>query len=220
MNRSTERRRPAPKGKLKERISILLVDDHPVVRHGYRLLLEHNGAMKVIAEAGDAQAAYEATVRCRPDVIVMDISLPDCSGLDAIHRILSREPSSRILVFSIHESPLLKTRARELGAMGYLTKRSMPRQMVEAVRLIAEGRCYYDLEPPEVEDEPLNRLSNREFEIFLLLAKGMSVNQIAELLHISKKTVGVHHTRIMHKTGADSPAYLARLAIRHGLIQP
>ena len=218
MTRSSKR--PAAKEKPKGRISILLVDDHPVVRHGYRLLLERDGTMKVVAEAGDAQSAYEAAVRCRPDVIVMDISLPDCSGLDAIHRILSREPSSRILVFSIHESPLLKTRARELGAMGYLTKRSMPGQMVEAVRLIAGGGQYFDLGLPEVEDEPLNRLSNREFEIFLLLAKGMSVNQIAELLHISRKTVGVHHTRIMHKTGADSPAYLARLAIRHGLIQP
>ena len=209
--------------KAQEKITILIVDDHPVVRHGYRLLLEGSGDMKVVAEAGNAREAYGAVVRFLPDVIVMDISLPDNSGLDAIGRILSREPDSRILVFSIHENPLLMTRAKEKGAKGYLTKRSMPRQMVAAVRLVAEGGEYYDCGPASSQaagDDPLQQLSSREFEIFLLLAKGLSVNRIADILHISRKTVGVHHTRIMNKIGTDSPAYLARLAIRHGLIQP
>ncbi len=204
------------------RITILIVDDHPVVRQGYRLLLEQGG-MSVVAEAGDAREAYSAAVEHKPRVIVMDISLPDNSGLDALGRIVAREPDARVLVFSIHENPVLMNRARELGAKGYLTKRSLPQQMVEAVRLIAEGGEYYDCGPAvsqASEGNPLQRLSNREFEIFLLLAKGLSVNQIAEILHISRKTVGVHHTRIMNKIGVDSPALLARLAIRHGLIQP
>ncbi|MFQ5487511.1 MAG: response regulator [Gammaproteobacteria bacterium] len=210
--------------KARNKITILIVDDHPVVRHGYRLLLEGGGDMKVVAEAGNAHDAYGAAVRYLPDVIVMDISLPDNSGLDAIGRILAREPGSRILVFSIHENPLLMTRAKEKGAKGYLTKRSIARQMVEAVRLVAKGGEYYDCGPAASSqaavDDPLQQLSSREFEVFLLLAKGLSVKRIADILHISRKTVGIHHTRIMNKIGADSPAYLARLAIRHGLIQP
>lgn len=207
---------------LQAKITVLIVDDHPVVRHGYRLLLEQGG-MEVVAEANDAQEAYDAVVHYGPDVIVMDISLPGNSGLDAIGRIRAREPESRILVFSIHENPVLMNRARDMGAKGYLTKRSLPSQMVEAVRLIAEGGEYYDCSSVANQnrsENPLQRLSNREFEIFLLLAKGLSVNQIAEILHISRKTVGVHHTRIMRKIGVDSPAHLTRLAIRHGLIQP
>lgn len=206
-----------------EKITILIADDHPVVRQGYRLLLENSGDMKVVAEAGNAREAYEAAACYQPDVIIMDISLPDSSGLDAIGRILSREPASRILVFSVHDNPLLIKRAREKGAKGYITKRSMPRQMVAAVTLVAEGGEYYDVGPADsqlAEDDPLQQLSNREFEIFLLLAKGLSVNRIADTLHISRKTVGVHHTRIMNKIGTDSPAHLARLAIRHGLIEP
>lgn len=204
-------------------ISVLIVDDHPVVREGFRLLLEGAGGMRVIAEAGTAQQGYKAYIHHQPDVTIIDISLPDQSGLDAIRRIRQRDDDARILVFSIHENPVLMERARESGVKGYLSKRSAPQNMAEAVRLIAAGGDYFDPvldRCEEVTAHPADVLSQREFEVFLLLAKGKSVNRIAEILHVSSKTVGVHYTRIMRKLKAESTAFLARIAIRHELIQP
>lgn len=204
-------------------ISVMIVDDHPVVREGYRLLLESSGGIRVIAEADDGQQGYESYILHQPDIVIMDISLPDKSGLDTIKRILQREQTARILVFSIHENPVLMQRAREIGVRGYLTKRSAPRLMIEAVHHIVQGNEYFDdtyLDTREVATNPAEVLSQREFEVFLLLAKGKNVNSIAEILHVSHKTVGVHYTRIMRKLGAESTAFLARLAIRHELITP
>ncbi len=206
-----------------DRITVLIVDDHPVVCEGFRLLLEAAGNTQVVAEARNAQQGYEAYTRHRPHVVVMDLTLPDQSGLDAIRRILQRDPEARILVFSIHENPVLIKRARETGVKGYLTKRSAPQHMREAVCAIAAGGEYFDPELAENTEgaaNPADVLSQREFEVFLLLAKGKSVNRIAEILHVSNKTVGVHYTRIMRKLKAESTAFLARLAIRHELIQP
>jgi len=207
--------------KRKQPINVLIVDDHPVVRAGYRHLLEVGGGFHVVAEADDGRQGYAAFCRHQPDVVIMDISLPHNSGLDVIDRILLREPDARVLVFSIHENPVMMQRARKAGARGFLSKRNAPRQMVDALQRIARGGEYFD---PQLELEaagqtdPMGLLTQREFEVFLMLAQGLGIHRVAELLHISSKTAGVHQTRIMHKVNAQNPAHLARLAIRHGLI--
>ena len=204
-------------------IHVLIVDDHPVVREGCRHLLEAGGDIRVVAEADDGRQAYTAFIRHRPEVVIMDISLPHNSGLDVLDRMLQREPDARILVFSMHENPLMMQRAREAGARGYLCKRNAPRQLLKVVRKIARGGEYFDsqLDPEEPGmADPVQLLTQREFEVFLLLAQGRSIRRIAELLNISSKTAGVHQTRIMHKIHAESTAQVARLAIRHGLVLP
>jgi len=202
-------------------INILIVDDHPVVREGCRHLLEAGGDVRVVAEADDGRQAYTAFIRHRPEVVIMDISLPHNSGLDVLDRMLQREPDARMLVFSMHENPLMMRRAREAGARGYLSKRNAPRLLVKVVKKIARGGEYFDpqLDPEEPGmADPVQLLTQREFEVFLLLAQGRSINRIAGLLNISSKTAGVHQTRIMHKVRAQSAAQLARLAIRAGLM--
>lgn len=204
-------------------IQILLVDDHPVVRTGYRRLLEQSTDIEVIAEAADGEEGYQAYIRCHPDVTVLDLSLPGMGGLATIQRLCSRDSQARILVFSIHENEVLIQRAVAAGARGYITKRSAPRELVSAIYEIARGRSFFS---SDIADWSTHRnslidvLSPREFDVFRLLAEGNTVNEVAELLHISPKTAGVHHTRILHKLNLSNSAQLTRLAIRVGLIDP
>ncbi len=202
-------------------IRILLIDDHPVVLEGYRRLLETEPDLEVVGQAQDAETGYRAFVELQPEVVVLDLSLPGAGGLTALRRIRSRDPRARVLVFSIHEDELFVQRALAAGARGYLTKRSAPTEMVQAVRAIASGGRYLGegVSLPE-RSPPLEALTGREFEVFSLLAQGRTTQEIASLLHISPKTVGVHQTRIFHKLGASGPAQLTRLAIRHGIIRP
>ena len=211
---------------MNETISVLLVDDHAVVRVGYRRLLERADNVQVIAEAGTAAAAYQAFCQTPPDVVVMDISLPDVSGLEAMRRLLLREPRARVLVFSIHDEPIFANRALQAGAMGYVTKASAPDVLVDAVRAVAKGERYLSpdiarsLALQQVSDEAdvMQRLSDREFEIARLLAKGHSVRAVAELLCLNYKTVANYQTIIRQKLDADTPAKFMRIAAQHGLL--
>lgn len=208
-------------------LRVMVVDDHPVVRNGYRRLLESTSDIRVEAEASTGEEAYARYVQKPPDVLVIDLTLPGISGIETIRRIRLRDPSAKILVFSMHDSPVMVTRALEAGAAGYLTKSSAATEMVEAVRAVAQGRSYVSskLIPDLVvgkaaTDDPLQRLTPREFQVFLRFANGQTVAEVAELLHISPKTVGVHQTKIMRKLGVRNSAELTRLAIRYGLVNP
>ena len=206
-------------------ISILLVDDHPVVRQGYRRVLESQDGFRVIAEADSAAAAYVAFKVHAPDVVVLDISMKGASGLEAIRNIRARDNRACILVFSMHgEAPLVKA-AFAAGASGFVTKSSEPSALVRAIRMVISGeRALSDdvahvlaadsLDPMQT---VLDRLGEREIEILRQLASGLTTEQIATNLHLSVKTVQNYHYLVKAKTGLQTDAQLVRLAVTSGL---
>jgi len=209
------------------KISVLLVDDHELVRAGFRRLLEDSDTLTVIAEAGSGEQAVQDYTKYHPDVVVMDISMPGIGGVGAIERITARDPSARILVLSVHEDSVFTTRALKAGALGFIPKRSAPEEMLHAVLQVAQGKMCID---PKIAQElamqklggkgsVVDELTPREFEVFRLLAEGKTVNAIAETLNLSPKTVGTHHTNIKQKLAVSNSAELARLAIRAGIIE-
>jgi len=206
--------------------TVLLVDDHELVRAGFRRLLEDGEQFEVIAEAGSGEQAVQDYVKYHPQVVVMDISMPGIGGVGAIERIIARDPRARILVLSVHEDSVFTTRALQAGALGFIPKRSAPEEMLRAVEQVSNGKTCID---PEIaqqiavqkltgSDNLLDALSQREFEVFRLLAEGKMVNEIADILSLSPKTVGTHHTNIKQKLNVSNSAELARLAIRTGLL--
>ena len=209
-------------------ISVLLVDDHEVVRAGYRRLLESTGGISVVAEAASGEDAYTDYFKCHPDVLVMDLSMPGMGGLEASMRILAKDKSAKILVFSVHENEVFLQRALDAGITGYISKRSASQVMVDAVRQVAAGELYVGQEmmpylvkwKTSPQNEPVADLSPREFEVFHLMADSKSVNDIAEILNLSPKTVGHHCTSVKKKLGVSDIAALTRLAIRLGIITP
>lgn len=204
-------------------IKVLLVDDHPVVRAGFHRLLEADGLVRVIAEAENGEEACSYYDAERPDVVVLDLSMPGMGGLGAARRLLAKDSEAKILVFSIHDNEIMLSRALQVGVMGYLTKQSAPAILQEAVKTVAKGKMYID---PDLigrtlgfrQGSPLDRLTPREFEVFSLLAEGHNINEIADTLSISPKTAGVHQTRIMHKLEVKNSVQLVRLALRQGVI--
>jgi len=204
--------------------TILLVDDHAVVRAGYRRLLECAPACAVIAEAGSAAAGYRRFLEAAPDVVITDISLPGVGGIELLRRLKLRAPGLRALAFSVHEEAVFVERAMAAGALGYVSKRSAPDTLVAAVEAVAHG-CRF-LSPDiasaharrENAGDALHQLSPREFEIFQQVAEGRSVREIASELCISGKTVSNHYAQIRVKLGIRSAAEMARLAIRSGVL--
>ena len=206
-------------------ISILLVDDHPVVRQGYRRVLEHQDDFRVVAEADNAADAYRAFKTLGPDVVVMDISMPGASGLEAIRNIRARRPDARILVFSMHsEAPLVKA-AFGAGAGGFVSKGSEPAELIQAIRSIARGEHAMSddiarvlaMESLAPTRSVLDQLGEREIEILRQLAAGATKEQIAASLNLSTKTVQNYHYLIKAKTGMRTDAQLVRLAVECGL---
>ncbi|WP_077037477.1 response regulator transcription factor [Pelomonas sp. KK5] len=208
-------------------IRLLLVDDHPVVRAGYQRLLEQDGEMQVVGQAGDVDSACALHARHEPDLTITDLSLPGSGGLELIRRLRERHGGqARLLVFSMHDSEMLVRRALELGARGFVTKASAPECLIEAVsRAMAGGRYLSpDLparllhEPGRAAEPAFDALTQREFEIFRLLACGSSLADCARALHLSPKTVSNHQSVIKEKLGLSTSAAMAHLALRHGLI--
>lgn len=205
---------------------ILLVDDHAVVRAGFKTLLENQADLRVVAEADSGETAGRQYAEHAPDVVIMDLSLPGIGGLEAIRRIVARDRSARVLVFSMHEDTVFVEQALQAGARGYLAKSSAPAVLVEAVRQVAGGSIYLDadiaqrlaFQKTRGGDSPFEALSTREFEVFCLLAEGSSVNEISTRLSLSPKTVANYATQIKSKLEVGTPAELARLAIRHGIV--
>ncbi len=206
-------------------IRIMLVDDHAIVRAGFRRLLEQRADFRVVAEAADAEHAYALYVEHEPDVVVMDLSMPGVSGLDTIRRIIGRQAAARILVFTMHEDATVAERALQLGARGYVTKSNAPEVLAAAVAEVVTGRLALS---PDIaksiamlrlngEDDPLQALTAREFEIFRLLASGRPTIDIARLLNLSAKTVANYHTLIKQKLNIGSDVELVLLAQRHNV---
>lgn len=207
-------------------IEVLLVDDHAVVREGYRRLLEQTDDVRVMAEAGSGEEAYRLFCEIRPQVVVMDISLPRISGIEVTRRMVARDTAARILVFSMHEDVVFASRALAAGARGYIAKSAAPEVLVEAIRRIAAGQRYVDhamaqklaLQRVGSDPDPVAVLTEREFEVFRLLAQGQPVNEIASILNLTAKTVANHQSSLRQKLSIDNAAQLVRLAARHGLI--
>lgn len=207
-------------------IRLLLVDDHPVVRAGYRHLLEQDGDMTVVAQAGHVDEACTLFMQHEPDITVTDLSMPGSSGLELIRRLRERAANARTLVFSMHDSEMLVRRALELGALGFVSKSSSPECLIDAVHCVIGGRRYLSPALPRrlldggSEAPGFESLTQREFEIFRLLSRGESLADCARSLHLSPKTVSNHQSLIKDKLGLGTTAAMAHLAIRHGLIQP
>lgn len=205
------------------KISVLLVDDHPVVRAGYRRLLESTTDIFVIADASDGKTGCNLFIKYKPDVVVLDLKMPGIDGLETLRRIKAKNPDARILVFSMYSNQILMRRALQAGATGYLSKQSGLDQMIDAVRQVRKGKVYIDkklsrdLGDIVFDGSPKDLtefLTKREFQLFKLLAEGNTVKEIAETLSISPKTVGVHQVNIMKKLKIHSIAKLVHLAIR------
>jgi DNA-binding NarL/FixJ family response regulator len=206
-------------------VSVLLVDDHAVVREGYRRLLERSPSIRVVGEAADAQAAYLAFLEYRPQVTVMDISLPGASGIEALRRIRSRDPEARVLMFSMYEDSIFASRALQAGARGYITKAAAPEALVEAVLAVARGEPYltgriaHDLAVRPDQDATASNLSPREFEVLRMLVAGRSLAEIAESLGLTIKTVANHQSLLRQKLGVSSALQLLQAAARLGITQ-
>ena len=209
-------------------INVLLVDDHAVVRMGFKMLLEYDADIKVIAEADSGENAVKMYMEHKPDVVVMDITMPGIGGLEATDRIMAKDSSARILVLSAHEDSVHPKRVLNAGAMGYLTKRSAAEELIKAIRMVASRKMYLEasiaqqmaIQQLNGEKTPVDVLSDREFEVFMALAKGETTNQIAEILSLSPRTVGTHLYNIKQKLNAGNSAEIALIAMRSGLIDP
>lgn len=209
-------------------IKVMLVDDHAVVRMGFKMLLETSGDIQVIAEAESGEDAVKSFQELNPDVIVMDITMPGIGGMEAIERILAKESAAKVLVLSAHEDSVHPKRLLNAGAMGYLTKRSAAEELVKAIKSVASGKKYIEagvaqqmaIQQLSGEENPVDVLSEREFEVFMSLAKGKTTNEIAETLFLSPRTVGTHLYNIKQKLSASNSAEIALIAMRSGLIDP
>jgi two-component system invasion response regulator UvrY len=209
-------------------ISIMLVDDHAVVRMGFKMLLESDTDLKVIAEAENGETAIKYYVEHKPNVVVMDITMPGMGGIEAIERILAKDSSAKILVLSAHEDSVHPKRVLNAGAMGYLTKRSAAEELIKAIRTIATGKKYIEasvaqqmaIQQLSGDQSPVDVLSEREFEVFMSLARGKTTNEIAESLFLSPRTVGTHLYNIKQKLNANNSAEIALIAMRSGLLEP
>ena len=206
-------------------IRVMLVDDHAVVRTGFRLLLQSVPEISVVGEAESGEIACTRYPELTPDVVVMDLAMPGMGGLEALKRLRSRHPQARVLALSAHDDPVHARRALQEGALGFLSKRSAPEALIEAVTTVASGRRFLDaglaqkLALADIQGgSPVERLSEREFEVFIRLAQGATVQKIAEDLKLSSSTVGTHLYNIKQKLDVVNQSELTLIAIRHGLI--
>ena len=207
-------------------IRVQLCDDHQILRKGVRMLLENSGEFEVVCESSTGEQAYTDYQQFKPDLMLLDMSMPGEGGVGLLRRLLAKYPDAKVLVLSMYDDVVFPRRALDLGAKGYISKGVEDFILIQAARKVAMGGHFVE---PEIAlkmaldkqhgDSPLSCLSVREFEVFRLLAEGEAVIRIAEILHLSPKTVGTHRTNIMAKLGFDNVAELTRLAIRHQVIE-
>lgn len=207
-------------------IRILIADDHPVVRDGLKQIISEQGDMQVIGEAVDGDALLTALRQGLPDVVLCDMSMPGRSGIDLIKTIKAQWPDLPLLILSVHEDDMYAVRTIKAGAMGYLTKASPSEQLLAAIRRVSAGRLYINEDVAEKlalqliggEQLPHTGLSDREHQVFVMMAEGLTVSEIAKQLHLSVKTISTHKTNIMQKMDWTNMAELIRYAIEHGLV--
>lgn len=214
----------------KEKIKVLLVDDHTVVRAGFRMLLSSEDFIGDIVDIERGELAIKEYQNFQPDVVVMDLSMPGIGGLETIRRLYKHDPNILILVYSIHDETIYVERAIAAGAKGYVSKNSAAEVLAKAVAIIASGECYIeqglipelnDIRFSENENEnlnsTLNALSPREFDVFLLLSKGLTAHEIADQLSLSYKTICNYNTQIKNKLNAHTSADLAHIGMMHNI---
>jgi two-component system invasion response regulator UvrY len=216
-----------------KQIKVILVDDHAVVRAGFRMLLATDEAIEVIAEAERGESACQLYFETQADLMVLDLSMPGIGGLETIRRICNRDGKAKILVFSVHDEKVYIDRAISAGAKGYITKHAHPEILIAAIKKIAEGEIY--IEPGLLKDDALrsdkfetsneaykaiiDALSPREFDVFLLLAKGLTSHKIADELCLGYKTIANYGTQIRNKLKVSSVAELAHIALVLGVMK-
>ena len=211
---------------MKRRIRILLADDHKLVRQGFRLILMSQDDMDVVGEAGSGKEAVDLAKALKPDVVVMDVTMPELNGIEATRRIREASPHVRVLALSVHRESVYVREIIRAGAEGYLLKESADTDLLAAVRAVAEGHSYLS---PEVSGailkdfrkhvtNPVDLLTSREREVLQLIAEGKTNKDIAAALNLSIYTVDGHRTRIMEKLNLHSVGELVRFAVRHGLV--
>ncbi len=210
-----------------KKTTIALVDDHAVVRAGVKRLLEQEALFEVTGEADSGEKAYQIFGELKPDVMVMDLSMPGMGGLEAIRRILMRYEKAKILVLSMHEDLSFANQALKLGAKGYLTKNTLADDLVKSIQTVSKGDVFLSdeiakkmaMQSISGNQDPIHELSAREFEIFRLLAEGLDIDAISTTLNISSKTVSNYQTMIKQKLNINSPVELIRYAIKAGVIK-
>jgi DNA-binding NarL/FixJ family response regulator len=209
-----------PRRETERPIAVMLVDDHLLVRRGFRRMLEDDPAIRVIAEAGDGQEAVDLAMRERPDVIVMDFALPSMNGATATRKIVAGAPDAAILILSMHSEAVYVRNCLDAGARGYLLKNAMDLELVHAVKTLAAGGTVLDPRLAVHAAEPASApgLSARELEVLQLIANGKSNKEIAAILQISANTVAVHRANIMQALDIHNTAELVVYAIRNGLV--
>lgn len=213
-------------------IKVIIADDHTLVRDGLKLILESSDGIKVIAEASDGLQTIQIARDLKPDVILMDISMPNMNGIEATNRIHEENPDIKIVILSMQSTVEDIFRALKAGAIGYLLKESAGKEVVEAVHAAFNGRRYLSRKVDDIlidsyiyeresmsETSPLEKLSSREKEVLQLVAEGKSSNEIAELLFLSVKTIETYRSRLMQKLGINDKSALIKFAIKHKLIE-
>lgn len=209
-------------------IRVLIADDHPIVRTGLRSLVDADPALELVGEAEngvDAVAQYRAKL---PDVLVLDLQMPELDGLSAVEEIREFRPDACCLLLTMHEEPALARRALEAGCLGYVAKKAVAGELVSAIKAVADGRLYVNAdrdglsEPPESADQPqgaLERLSGRERQVAVMLARGLTAREIGQEIHLSHKTVGTYRGRIYDKLGVHSRGEITQMVLEAGLLQ-
>ena len=209
-----------------KRIRILLADDHAVVRRGFQMILAEQSDMEIVGEAGNGREALELAAKLKPDVVVMDVAMPELNGIEATRRMADNAPHARVLALSMHKDSVYVRETLRAGARGYLLKDSVAADLVSAVRAVAAGEGYLS---PAVSDavlddyrrhvtNPIDLLTSREREVLQMLAEGKTNKEIAGVLNLSVYTVDAHRGRIMEKLNVHSINELVRFAVRNGLI--
>jgi two-component system, NarL family, response regulator NreC len=207
-------------------LRILLADDHAMVRKGFRLILETQADMEIVGEAGNGREAVELAEQLHPDVVVMDVAMPELNGIEATRRLVAAAPRTRVLALSMHKDSVYVREILRAGARGYLLKDSIDSDLVNAVRAVAKGEGYLS---PGVSDavlsdyrkhvtDPLDLLTSREREVLQMIAEGQTNKEIAGKLNLSVYTVDAHRGKIMEKLNLHSSGELVRFAVRNGLI--
>ena len=206
----------------------MIVDDHPALRAGLRSLIDSDPGLRVLLEVDSGEAAYAEFRSAHPDVVVMDLSMEGFGGIEAIRRIHEADPQAAILVYTVHDSQVLLERALEAGARGFVTKGSNVEILLQGIKKVTRGESFVspDMLPVLLDRyrpsgaSQFNRLTQREFQVFKLLSEGHTLPECARILNLSSKTVSNHFTQIRAKLGVSSPAEMARMAIRQGLVEP
>lgn len=209
-------------------ITVLLTDDHALVRTGIRRLLEDTGKVSIVGEAENGEESLIKTQELKPDVVLMDVNMPGIGGVEACRRILQRNPKQKIIVLTIHSEQTFPKRLLEIGAKGYLTKECGVDEMVEAIKLVDAGGAY--IAPsiaqqlalsllPGNEDNPIDKLSRREFQVMLMISHGLSNAEISEKLCLSPKTISTYRLRLLEKLGAHNEVDLLKIAVVQGMVE-